>query len=320
MIETEFRVELANWARDAAELRQVRELVFIVEQKVPVELEWDDADQRAQHVLARDAGGRAIGTGRLTRERQIGRIAVLREWRGRGVGAALLRTLLEVARERRLPDVFLHAQVDAIPLYRRAGFAAEGGEFLEAGIRHQTMRLVLRRDAGAEREPAPAEDTPAAHHVEVETLESARAFVDQLLAGARHRLWLLSRDLDPLLLDREPVIDEFKRIALSGRGAEIRILLHEPGIALREGHRLVLLAQRLSSHLHLRVPVIDEDRQYPSAFLLNDRGGYYFRPIGSRYEGEGNTHLAPRQAALLSHFEAVWERSEPALELRRIGI
>ncbi|MBN8482266.1 MAG: GNAT family N-acetyltransferase, partial [Xanthomonadales bacterium] len=159
MIPDDFRVEPASWSADFADLRAVRTEVFVVEQAVPEDEEWDEHDARSYHVIARDPHGRPIGTGRLTPMDTIGRMAVLRDWRGRGVGEAILRTLLERARERHLPAVELHAQVHAIPFYARAGFSAYGDEYDECGIAHRTMRLELAAPAarGPTVAPAPAD-------------------------------------------------------------------------------------------------------------------------------------------------------------------
>ena len=105
MIREDFRVEPADWTADHAELRTVRDAVFVDEQKVPIEDEIDAFDPISRHVLARDAEDRPIGTGRLSPQRLIGRMAVLREWRRRGVGEALLKSLLDEARALVFPHV-----------------------------------------------------------------------------------------------------------------------------------------------------------------------------------------------------------------------
>lgn len=143
MSESPFRVVAADYGRDIDALRAVREPVFVQEQQVPIELEWDELDPLSRHVLAFDFDGRPVGTGRLTPEGKIGRMAVVADWRGRGVGAALLERLVEIARGLGYRAVELHAQVDAIGFYERYGFAAYGEEFVEAGIRHRHMCLEL---------------------------------------------------------------------------------------------------------------------------------------------------------------------------------
>ena len=136
-----FKIRKANWTGDKAALRAVRRQVFVMEQLVPEELDCDDLDAAALHLLAVDNKGNPIGTARLLPSGQIGRMAVLKTWRGRGVGGALLSTLLGMSRSGNRPPPFLNAQVNAIGFYRRHGFRCSGDEFVEAGIVHRKMLL-----------------------------------------------------------------------------------------------------------------------------------------------------------------------------------
>lgn len=133
-----FSVRAADWNVDRNALRTVREQVFVREQSVPVELEWDEFDALSQHVVA-EASGQAVGTGRLLPDGHIGRMAVVESWRRRGVGSALLAALLRAARSRGIRRVRLNAQARAMSFYLRHGFVAEGDEFVEAGIAHRSM-------------------------------------------------------------------------------------------------------------------------------------------------------------------------------------
>ena len=127
-------------------MRAVREAVFIREQGVPVELEWDEFDADCIHLIAVDAAENAIGTARLLQQGEnggIGRMAVLKEWRGKGVGDALMRHLLKEAAALEIQQLTLNAQAYAVGFYARFGFAAMGNQFLEAGIPHVKMALRL---------------------------------------------------------------------------------------------------------------------------------------------------------------------------------
>src|SRR5712691_4119012 len=142
-MEAPFTIRILGRSEALPLARPVREKVFIEEQRVPRELEWDEWDERSEHAVACDPKGRAIGTARLVPDGRIGRMAVVVEWRRRGVGAALLKALIALARERSMPRVTLHAQTQAAGFYRRFGFSERGGEFLEAGIAHVEMTLDL---------------------------------------------------------------------------------------------------------------------------------------------------------------------------------
>ena len=127
-------------------LRQVRESVFILEQHVPVELEWDGIDADCVHALAMSEDGQAIGTGRLLQDGHIGRMAVLREWRNQGVGKQLMDFLMTEARNKHYPLLLLNSQVSAVAFYERFGFVTRGDEFDEAGIPHLEMVLELSEE------------------------------------------------------------------------------------------------------------------------------------------------------------------------------
>jgi len=136
-------VRLVEWSAAEAALRAIRYAVFVVEQHVPEDLEWDDMDARSTHALAL-ADGSPIGCGRLLPTGYIGRMAVLAPWRNQGVGAALLVALVDLARERGHERAILNAQVRAMPFYARHGFVPTGEQFDEAGIDHRVMACALR--------------------------------------------------------------------------------------------------------------------------------------------------------------------------------
>ena len=138
-----FTIRDVTWAREATKLRAVRVAVFVVEQNIPEELEWDEHDPVSAHALAEDRDGVPIGCGRLLPDGHIGRLAVLSDWRGQGVGAALLVRLVGVAQARGDSRVLLNAQTQALPFYARFGFVPTGPQFLEAGIPHQAMVRTL---------------------------------------------------------------------------------------------------------------------------------------------------------------------------------
>ena len=138
-----FAVRSASWTTDASILRAIRLKVFVEEQGVPLELEWDGEDERCEHALAFAPGDMPIGTGRLFPDGRIGRLAVYKEWRNLGAGSALLRYFVGLAREKGLTSVILHAQTRATAFYAKHGFEAHGEEFMDAGIPHVEMSQLL---------------------------------------------------------------------------------------------------------------------------------------------------------------------------------
>ncbi|MGW1405990.1 GNAT family N-acetyltransferase [Streptomyces sp. NPDC002403] len=143
--------------QDLAACFLVRKDVFVGEQDVPEEIEYDEYDAVALHVVAVAADGSPLGTGRLLHGPaaaartggdpavgSLGRLAVTREARGLGVGAALVRAIEDAARELGLAAVDLHAQTHALGFYERLGYVAYGPEFPDAGMPHRAMRRTLR--------------------------------------------------------------------------------------------------------------------------------------------------------------------------------
>jgi predicted GNAT family N-acyltransferase len=136
------RIELMSWEKARAHAAPVRMTVFVEEQRVPAELEMDDRDAGCVHAIAFD-GERAVGTGRLLPDGHIGRMAVLKAFRGKGVGGEILEALVEAARRRGEREIVLSAQTHALAFYRAHGFEAFGAQYEEAGLPHQDMRRVL---------------------------------------------------------------------------------------------------------------------------------------------------------------------------------
>lgn len=140
-------IQVGDWARLGGDATRVRTAVFVEEQGIPLELEWDEADSTAIHAVAYNGLGQCIATGRLIQHAngvgKIGRMAVHRALRGSGVGQDMLRTLMEAARQRGDAEVMLYAQRSAEGFYRRQGFLPRGEPFDEVGIAHIEMAKAL---------------------------------------------------------------------------------------------------------------------------------------------------------------------------------
>ncbi len=305
-----FLVTPIDFAAGKPELRKVRTTVFVDELDVPPELEADALDPDCVHVIARTPEGTPVGTGRLVPPNlahakgaaRIGRLAVLSDWRGRGIGAAMLQALLDLSKANGWHEVVLSAQVTALDFYLRHAFMPFGDRFVEAGIEHQAMRRHL---LGARA---------------IEHRETAIAVTTALVQASRRGLWIYSRDLDPGLFDDPDVLQAMRRLATARDQAEIKILLQSAAAAQNAHAPLLALAQRLPSVFAFREVSDPVDITYPSAFITNDAGGYYFRTLGHRFDGEADLHAPGRARQLRGDFERVWERSRPVTEYRALGI
>lgn len=152
------RVEEVVAAQELKRAFSIRIRVFVREQGVPREIELDEDDQRASHFLA-TVRGKAVGTARLVvknRRAKIGRMAVLKSYRGRGVGKALLKKAIESARKKKAGMIYLHAQVSVIGFYEKFGFHCVGRLFKEAGIPHRKMLFTpLGQERSAKNQKRP---------------------------------------------------------------------------------------------------------------------------------------------------------------------
>jgi predicted GNAT family N-acyltransferase len=136
------RIELMSWERARQLASPIRFQVFVREQRVPAEIELDDMDAPSLHAIAFE-NAKPIGTGRLLPDGHIGRMAILKEWRRRGIGAAILKALIDAAERRGDREIALSAQLHAVEFYRTHGFEPVGDVYEEAGIPHQAMVRAL---------------------------------------------------------------------------------------------------------------------------------------------------------------------------------
>ena len=137
----DIEIQIVDWHDRQKALKAIRKSVFIDEQHVPEQLEWDGRDTECtQFLLTIDSV--PVATARLTPEGQIGRMAVLRNFRGKGFGSKLLAAVIEQAKHAGHKQIFLHAQVSVIKFYQLHGFTAYGDVFIDAGIEHRSMKLA----------------------------------------------------------------------------------------------------------------------------------------------------------------------------------
>lgn len=142
----------------------------------------------------------------------------------------------------------------------------------------------------------------------------------RLLAGAYHRASIYLPLLEPGVLDSDAAHAELRRLATSGRQAQVRILTHDANRGHRDGHRLIALAQRLPTAVAIRVPTDETHLRYASAFTTDHASGFLFRPIAGRFEARGSLDEPGETSRLTAYFDEVWERAEPAWQIRPLGI
>lgn len=306
-IETdEVVIRRADWPADRERLRQLREVVFVQEQAVPADIEWDGRDAGATHVLAlRD--GKPVGCGRLLPDGKIGRMAVLAAERGRGTGRRLLEALVDAAADVGLQEVYLHAQQHAADFYQRAGFSSTGQPFEEAGIAHVAMRRVLLIPA------------PEGFEAGITYPQPFADYAVSLCRSARRELCLLSPALDHRVFDRRPLVDAISDLARDSRQSYVRILVSDWRPMVQQGHQLLALARRLPSSIQLQH--LDEHPEWRGeTLLLRDRSGVLWQPGGNDKTGFWEPDSRAEASRHREHFEELWRHSAPHVEFRSVPL
>lgn len=316
-----------DWRTHQDALRTIRTKVFVEEQRVPQELEWDGEDDVCHHFLAINEAGQRVGCGRLMPTGQIGRMAVLKDQRGKGIGRLILDAAIDRGQSLGFTRLVLHAQKDAVPFYRQAGFLPEGDEFMEAGIPHQGMALALPIPFEAPAEvPKPVIRQEAAP--EAAELAELRQYLGEgecvrglleALAWPLRTVRLYSQELDHLLFDRSDVTDALSAFVRRGPPARLVILIHSSSSIVSRGHQLLELARRLDSKIEIRkVPSeLAVDRH---CCVITDERGYFLLPDRDEYQALANGYDPVQAARLAERFDYLWERSETDPELRALRI
>ncbi len=332
-----------QWSEQGERLSGLRERVFIEEQGVDRDIEWDGKDEIAEHFLALNEAGLAIGCARLLPEGQIGRMAVLAEHRQHGTGRRLLDLAVEHATTLGMNEVFLHAQTHAMNFYRKAGFQQTGDEFEEAGIPHVEMRLTLPIPFEADAEdqdlevlnspkrlspgpsltpdaaPQPADDEGSGL-IQFDNEHDAREALFQILATARRTVEIFSPLLDHALFGDPRCIELISAFARRAPQALARILIVDSGLVVARGHPLLELARRLSSKIRmLKVPdnwPMDARR----SFAVADGRAIWWLPDHDAPIGWAEARNPVQAQRVLLEFDKLFERAvdEPGLRLLKL--
>ncbi len=297
----------ANWIEHEAQLHEVRRIVFIEEQSVPKDLEWDGEDVRATHWLVMD-GDKPVGTVRMLRDGHIGRMAVLSAYRKKGIGAELLKRAIRHAKMQNLRSVWLNSQTHAIPFYEKFGFVVYGEEFQDANIPHRAMRMMLREDFILGKD--------AGKHA-VENLEQT---VSSMVSQSRHQLRIFSEALNPAVYDNESVRTALSELARLHKSTEIRILVLRPDTLAGSGHRLLELQQRLNSSIHLRALPEDQAGLVEEEFLVADNAGLIVSKRNDPKAHWADFNNRPSALNYILQFDLLWNQSKEDPRLTRLSV
>lgn len=287
------RIIKTDWQQHQRELSQLRHQVFVTEQHVPVELELDEYDPHIWHWLVFDED-RPIATARMRLNGHIGRMAVLQTYRGRGIGRQLLDACIAFAREQDLRQVSLSAQSHALDFYRKAGFSPKGPVFLDAGIEHQDMFLLLRDNykLGVDSERF--------------ALQNPEHTVLSLCQQARFQINILSDTLPQRLYGSENFIDAVSTLLRHRRQSQIKILVKNSDALRRTHHPLIELCLRLPTAVELRAFHSNASQDQPE-FITVDKIALAVIDHPLEAEPWASFHQPPSCRQYDMHFSQLWE-------------
>jgi predicted GNAT family N-acyltransferase len=318
-----------TWQEDEVTLRALREAVFIKEQQVTPDLEWDEHDETATHFLAFNDKHEPVGTARLMTTGQLGRMAVLPKYRKQGFGAALLRKALKEAQKQDLTEVVLYAQTHALPFYEKLGFSAYGDEFMDAGIPHRRMRVAitpLPQNTTLTQKGLPdlaSADALILGETKISyLLESSKEFsaaLHHLTKQAKLNIRILSNDVDHLLFDDEQFVSHISSLLCNNTRATFKMLVHNTDSIRDRAHLLIPLARRLTTSLEIKK--CNPKYASPGAvYVMIDEVGLLYRPDFETYNGFANANYPRKCKELIHQFEYLWEHALPEYDIRTFTI
>lgn len=312
-------VEQTSWQTSSQALSQLRHEVFVKEQGVPADEEFDSADAQASHWIAYGAGNEVVGCARLI-DNKIGRMAVLQPHRGLGIGSALMRRIIRYAADTGLQSLQLNAQTHAVPFYEGMYFDCDGEEFIEAGLPHRHMTLSLKRFLDPRVTP-PLPDIQSIDRERV-VLDDAKSFNEQaklLVSKAQRQIRIFSKNLDPRVYDNEELYQLMLAFARAHAYAEVHILVGNPHLLVQNSHRLLHLFHRLPSRIQIR-SLGSNVKTLHTDFMLIDQAGILYNQSSGRYAGYAVYHAPLEAMELINEFDNMWNHSEPNPELRQLPI
>lgn len=304
---TKTTIKLASWQEDQPALKAVRQAVFIDEQQVPVELEWDNLDHDCLHWLAINEQDEPVGTVRMQRDGHIGRMAVLQAYRHQGIGKSLLEAVIAEAKNKQLLEIYLYAQTQVQDFYSAYGFVAEGEEYMDAGIPHITMRLRLndKRLIGI--------------HGGKFAIHNYQAALLDLIQQTERHLLILSYNLDPEVFDTTEMSDKLSQLARRNRYSEIKILVVDSSQMVKKGHRVVELQRRLPSSISLR-RVTDSNITIKENWVIADNIALIHQSVQEPDACWGNFYNRPLAEDYAMQFQHLWQHAQEDPDIRQLEI
>ncbi len=335
---TDIRISQVSWDGTEA-LKSIRQQVFVDEQQVPAELEWDADDASATHFLLL-ADDEPAGTARLLADGHIGRVAILPQWRGHGLGERLMLHVMAHAEAQGLSPLILSAQVHALPFYERLGFTVSSDEYMEAGIPHREMRWPATEvdlppidfispgrfdihNPAVESHSRYQSELPQQLGVDGELVEldetNAVDHLCHLILQTRRNLRLYHAELLLWLCHRSAVIDCLEQRIASESRFQLQVLLHQVPANFTQGHSLAQLLHRFPSRVSIRQQHTELSAD-PQAYCLADDTGLLMLPQPQTRKGFIRYHSRDQVKRWQGRFQELWDSGQSPPALRRFQL
>jgi len=312
-------IEQTSWQSSREILEAIRREVFIDEQQVPDNEEVDDLDPQAIHWIAWGEQDIPMATARLVNNK-IGRMAVLKPFRKKGVGSSILRAILKYGIEQKFAELILDAQVRALPFYKDNGFVVTGREFKDAGIAHVPMAIDLNKYIHRRFEPNLADiNEELRQHLELNTSEDFAKAALTLVDHSDRAIKIFSKHLDPRVYDNEAFCSSIHRLATNHPNARVQLLVRDSSWLGRHFHRLVETQHRLQSRIELRCLTPEIEIQHQEFMTGDDSSVLYFVNPG-HYQGYLCLYSPIEARRLNTEFDSLWSHSEPDPQVRKLYI
>lgn len=305
-------INTVTWDDAHSALRLIRQKVFIEEQQVPEELEWDAEDKLATHLLGKE-GNRPVACARILKDGKLGRLAVLKDYRKHGWGGRLLRAAEQYLQEQKKNKLYLNGQANSYNFYFKNGYRPSEEMFWDANIPHIRMQKILNR-------PNPASKTYQLGH------DEENHYSDQPAAGptwfqigasqCRREIDIQINDLAHPVFNNAACIANLGAFIRQSRQTQIRVLINKEIPGLSE-HPLLQLHQRMNSRFKIRLVNLPSNKEAYGNQILFDLSGYLRFDNQTTFCNFSNRLSASRHRA---HFEQYWASSIQLIEGRRLNV
>lgn len=302
------KVEQCLWADHQDTLSDIRRQVFVVEQNVPEDLEWDNKDSNAIHFMA-FIDDTPVACARVINNSHIGRMAVLPPYRKLGIGKALIHAIKEYAEQKHIPILKLSAQCHAYGFYRKNGFLATSTPYEDAGIPHVDMECKVFSEA--ESQESKFEIGLDKEIYKSEDLLTCKGYLDILLSQCQRSITICLKDLHHPFCEDQYLIDQIKKLAKQKRYFNVHILLNFYHPSYNE-HSLFRLQSRLPSFIEIKLT----EESLPTQWIVDGKARFVYDHHSARVSYSELAQIKP----FMERFNKWWRNAKHIQEARRLSI